>query len=713
MGLLRRHGLALALLLAAWAWYAGPLLSPRTTLYLTDTFSQDVPLRVHAARVVREGFFPDWTSLVHCGWPIFADSQTGIFYPFFLLYVIAPAPETHDVFMALHFLLAALFLYAFLAQRGVAPLAAVCGAATFMGGSYFQSTHIVPGVLAAGCWLPLALLLVDRAAAGDRRAPWLLALVNAVVLLAGHMHVTLISFSVQALYMFARLGLRRIGRLAGVLAAAFLLPAAIASVQIVPTFWYNLRSTRMSGVSSGLSWEAFSLARLRPPHLWTFLFPDYFGPPADYVFPYDPYDMWEETMVVFQGFAAILLVPLGVALGRPRREAYLWTGLLALALAFATAGPVYWLMYHVPVYNWFRWPTRYMLAASLACAVLTAMGAAALAERLQTRLRVPAGASLALLAVLTTLGLHRTMGAFTTGADFYRIHAPVLLEEKNRAEHFRLLPIARALYGYWRADEAQLRRNALYLPVSYNMLFDAAAAPLFDQGNAVTPREMHEILSRRSSGALRAAAVTHLSGPAAPAEIPGVEWEIYSVPIPAPEDLEVLSRDPCYVARLRDARPRAWMVYRTERIDGREERLARIDAPDFDPAGSAIVEEDVPAFQAPPSPPVVQLHEPSPGEVVVEVKTDADGLLVVADAFHPDFRGTLDGEPAPILRVNHAFRGVVVPRGSHLVHMRYQVSAIAPSLVVSALGTVLVVWGIRRAGRKVDPSGPPNAGGTH
>jgi hypothetical protein len=706
MGFLRRHGLALALLLAAWAWYAGPLLSPRSTLFLTDTFSQDVPLRVHAARVVREGFFPDWTSLVHCGWPIFADSQTGVFYPFFLLYVIAPAPETHDVFMALHFLLAAVFMYLFLAGRGVVPLAAVCGAATFMGGSYFQSTHIVPGVLAAGCWLPLALWLIDRAGAGERRSLWLLSLVNAVVILAGHMHVALISFSVQALYMLARLGLRRAPRLAGALALAFLLPAAIASVQIVPTFWYNLQSTRMAGASSALNWETFSLFPLRPAHLWMFLFPDSFGPPWRYRFPGEPFEMWEEAMVVFQGFAAILLIPLGIALGRPQREALLWTGLLALALAFATAGPLYWLAYHLPVYNWFRWPTRYMLAASLACAALTAMGAAAAAESLQARLRVPTRATLALLAVLTPIGLHRTMGAFTTGADFYRIHAPILLEEKRRSEHFRLLPIARALYGCWNADEAQLRRNALFLPVSYNMLFDAAAAPLFDQGHAVTPRAMHEILSLRSGNALRAAAVTHLSGPVPPDEIPGLEWEIYAVPIPDPEELEVLARAPCYVARLRHARPRAWMVHRTERIDGREDRLARIDAPDFDPAEAAIVEEDVPAFQPPRAPPAVRFQAPAPGEVVVDVETDSDGLLVVADAFHPDVRATLDGVSVPLLRVNHAFRGVVVPRGRHQVQMRYRVAALREGLFVSALGLILVVWGIRRAGRGRAPGEP-------
>jgi hypothetical protein len=671
------------------------LLSPATNLYLTDTFCQDVPLRVHAANTIREGYLPDWTSLVHCGWPIFADSQTGIFYPFFSLYVIDPTPEMHDVFMAVHFYFAAIFMYAFLIHQNLSPLAAVCGAVTFMGGSYFQSTHIVPGVLAVGCWLPLALLLIDRAAAGYKTSLWWLALVNSSMILAGHMQVALICFTLEAIYMPFRFGIRNLRSLINGYVLTFLLPVMISSIQVVPTFWYSQESTRMEGGSTGLSWETYIDYAVQPGHFWTFLWPDYFGSPEHYKFPNDPYDAWEETLVVFQGFAAILLLPLGMLFGKPRRDGVFWTLLLALILAISTASPIYSILYHLPVYNWFRWPARYMLLASFACAVLVARGACVLSNWLQSRWEIRPTASLSILVVLTTLGLYRTMAYYTTSADFYSLHSPTILAEKKHAQHFRLLPICRALYGYWTANEAQLRKNATFLPVSYNMLFGVGAAPLLDQGNAVTPRNMHDVLSCKSANALRIAAVTHLSAPESPEHLIEIEKYLYSVPLPPPDDLEVLSNDPCYVAKFRRALPRAWMVYRTELIEKREDRLARIDSSDFDPAQAAIVEvPDLPAFTPPSTPSTVTWEEPSPGELLVKATTETDGLLIVADNHHPDFSVTIDGQEAELLRVNHAFRGVVLPKGTHVVHISYQVAAFRFGIVLSVIGLLIVTRGI-------------------
>lgn len=694
---LRRHWLAFLVLVSAWGLYAGSLLSPASNLYLTDTFSQDVPLRIFAARTIRDGCFPDWTSLVHCGWPIFADSQTGIFYPFFMLYVLEPSPEMHDIFMALHFLLAGCFMFAYLLQRELVPLAAAIGAITFMGGSYFQTTHIVPGVLAVGCWLPLAMLLIDRAANGGRSALWWLALVNSLVLLGGHMQVALISFTLEAIYFLWRVGIFDARRVVVGYSLAFILPVIIASVQIVPTFWYNIGSTRMSGVSSGLSWEQFSGHAIQQEHLWTFLSPDHFGDPAHYSFPEDPYDVWEETLVVFQGYAAIALLPLGILFGRPRRDSLFWACLLVVALLISTASPIYRIFYSLPVYSWFRWPARYMLLASFACSVLSALGSISLSNWLESRFKLGQTTTLLVLALATTAGLHRSMDYFTTGSDFYTQASPVILAEKRESRHFRLLPAARALFGYHNANEEQLRQNTYFLPVSYNMLFGVAAAPLFDQGNAVTPREMHEVLSCKSSNALRIAAVTHLSSPVPPSELSEIERYIHSVPIPDPSELEVLATDPCYVARFVDALPRAWMVYRTQLIDNREKRLTHIDSTDFDPSEVAIVERTCPELISPSEAPSVQWEEPSPGEIIVNVTTDRDGLLVVADTYHPDISATLDGELRELLRVNHAFRGILVPKGKHEVRMVYQVSAFYVGIALSVCGLLAVSRGIWRS----------------
>jgi hypothetical protein len=47
-------------------------------------------------------------------------------------------------------------------------------------------------------------------------------------------------------------------------------------------------------------------------------------------------------------------------------------------------------------------------------------------------------------------------------------------------------------------------------------------------------------------------------------------------------------------------------------------------------------------------------------------------LLVVNERFDPDWRATIDGAPAAILPVNGLVRGIVIPKGRHRVHLRYQ-----------------------------------------
>jgi uncharacterized membrane protein YfhO len=67
------------------------------------------------------------------------------------------------------------------------------------------------------------------------------------------------------------------------------------------------------------------------------------------------------------------------------------------------------------------------------------------------------------------------------------------------------------------------------------------------------------------------------------------------------------------------------------------------------------------------------------------------GLLVVADYCWPEFEATVDGQPAQLLRANHAFRVVVVPAGSHQVVMELRPRSVYKGLVVS--GVALAIWG--------------------
>jgi hypothetical protein len=115
---------------------------------------------------------------------------------------------------------------------------------------------------------------------------------------------------------------------------------------------------------------------------------------------------------------------------------------------------------------------------------------------------------------------------------------------------------------------------------------------------------------------------------------------------------------------------------------------AMVDRPvQVDPAPATTAADDV------------QVGTQLNGTVNVKVRTDRRSLLVLADAWYPGWRVTVDGRPAELLQADHAFRGVVVPPGEHQVRFTYvdrplQFGAGLAGLTV--LGLVLVPLLLRR-----------------
>ena len=66
-----------------------------------------------------------------------------------------------------------------------------------------------------------------------------------------------------------------------------------------------------------------------------------------------------------------------------------------------------------------------------------------------------------------------------------------------------------------------------------------------------------------------------------------------------------------------------------------------------------------------------------------------DRLLVFTDSWAPGWSATIDGIPTPVLRVNNAIRGVMVPAGEHALQWRYRPRFLAPLLALLAAGLAI------------------------
>jgi hypothetical protein len=78
-----------------------------------------------------------------------------------------------------------------------------------------------------------------------------------------------------------------------------------------------------------------------------------------------------------------------------------------------------------------------------------------------------------------------------------------------------------------------------------------------------------------------------------------------------------------------------------------------------------------------------------PTSVVLRVSSPCRGMLVLADAWFPGWKATVDGKPTEIYRAYNLIRGVVVERGEHEVIMLYRPTSVFLGAGMAVLGMLL------------------------
>jgi hypothetical protein len=88
-------------------------------------------------------------------------------------------------------------------------------------------------------------------------------------------------------------------------------------------------------------------------------------------------------------------------------------------------------------------------------------------------------------------------------------------------------------------------------------------------------------------------------------------------------------------------------------------------------------------------------------DVVVDVDTPGPALLRLADAWYPDWKVRVDGQPAELLRADYLLRAVPVPAGKHRVEFQFESRSVRTGLAVSIV-SLLIVTGLLVAGWWLD-----------
>jgi hypothetical protein len=174
---------------------------------------------------------------------------------------------------------------------------------------------------------------------------------------------------------------------------------------------------------------------------------------------------------------------------------------------------------------------------------------------------------------------------------------------------------------------------------------------------------------------------------------------------PPPGARALLQHDPFWVLENADAVPRAFVPRRVVAVPPGAPTLKQLAADDFDPRRVAYVEEqaDLPDECEGRA----EVVEEVPTRLAVSAEMRTAGLLVVADQWSEGWQAYRDGLPVPVVRTNHALRGVALPAGHSTIEFRYEPASLTSGLRLFVGGVaVLGVWAAvlawsRRRSRKV------------
>jgi hypothetical protein len=122
--------------------------------------------------------------------------------------------------------------------------------------------------------------------------------------------------------------------------------------------------------------------------------------------------------------------------------------------------------------------------------------------------------------------------------------------------------------------------------------------------------------------------------------------------------------------------PRVFFVDETKFVKSKNEAILEMMREDFDPAKTALVEEENSLGVLSKSPPrwtnrwtkgKAEVVKYSENQVVVQTDNTSGGFLVLTDSFYPIWHARIDGKETSIYRTDFAFRGIIVPAGKHRV----------------------------------------------
>jgi len=715
-------------LLFFWRLFT-PFVEDQASFKQGDFSGQFVTFGAYQYERLTAGEIPLWNPYNNGGMPFIADTQAAVFYPPRWL-TIATAYHTGgwsyaalQTEAALHVLLYALLMYAFVRRLTLGHSGSVYGAlvasiVAAYGGFIGGYPPLQLALLESGVWLPLMALGILEATRNRLSWGWLAVagLALGLAWMAGHPQTAWFLTYLGAAWYAYRAYTQKIAWQRALL--GFILFGVIAlgitAVTLLPGVEY-LRLTARAEMGYDAKRNGFPLQ-----DVWQMFFPgtvSLFSP-------------------LYMGIPALLFAY--TALRHRVETALFWAGVALIALLHSFGGnmALFPALYNVlPGLRFFRGQERAAVLVSNSLAILAGLGAARLATlfdetrpttKQATKYLAFLTGGMALLAFVAwqlqigqesaKLASIALLSATIAGGMWLLLQwqgqrrfilagivALIVLElfsvTRDTPSNYdsipaaqQILPLSPAVEMVMADDSGPYRVDGFRgLEANYGTLYQVAdirgISPLF-----FTPAR--DLIYR-----------DYIHNPLA--------WELFAVKyvfserdsfrVPSEIIAEGTDSQGAYkLHRLSDPRPFALLMYKADIVDSDAFANALLNDSRYDPRTSVIVQGD-PGLSLPDEPGqgTESIIDYQPESLTINVETDQNAILSLAQISYPGWRATLDDAPVPLLRSYGSLIALAIPEGDHTIRLMYDPTSYKIGFVMSALTWgILALWGVLTVIRK-------------
>jgi membrane protein YfhO len=725
--------------------------TPSNVDQFDNTILIDVP-RAHYTwdlfdrQSILHGVLPVWNNEILAGFPYYANSQSGLTSLLNIPLWLLPFNFALGLVAWLKLLIASFGSY-LLARRlrlGFWPgmLAGVAYSLCAFNVVWLAHQTLV----ASAVWVPWLVLLIESLLHRVRRRDVvLLALVSALVLDGGHpgtevqvMGAGAVYALVRSLTLISPSGRDRLRRLI-VIALSTVLGALLMSFLLIPVLKSSSGTIGVAYREGGgfiMPWSA----------LRTALFPDWWGRPSEMNYG-GPVNYVERTLYV--GTITLLLAGFALTMrdGWRRKAPFLVIAVLGIAVPFDVP-VIHSLFVALPLFSSVQ-DARMIFWLQFAVAMLSAFGLQMLIEsspRLHRRAWAVLGTGL-LASVLALLlldpSLHEirtTLNHFRTGTE-YHLEGILALTSVGWWTIFTCGALLLVLIGRRRLPRGALAAGLVLLAALDMLHFAHGFQPQGPPSQVIppTPPVARFLEPRATQGrtmGINDALTNDYTMNYGLSDVRGYDppqptdryfhlWQLAN-PLQGPsEDLQVtqLNATGLRVMSLLGARflvadpaearlslpglstiytgmdavvyensravPAAFAPASVVKVPTEEAMLVRIASSGYDPRREALVEGPAGGLRAARG--GISVQRDKNADVRMTVRLTRGGLIVLNDDWAPGWSVSVDGHPAPVVRVNDVMRGVDVPTGDHLVAWHYTVPGLREGAILAGLALVLLL----------------------